>query len=418
MKKLRWPLIILLILIILYQIPAPQADFFELYQRQDQAARQLREFMQRPVKTLTVDGITWRYLAGGQGAKTILFLHGMGGAYNLWWQQVAALQDRYRFITYSLPEEVDNLDKAAAGIRALLDEEKAGKIYLVGTSMGGYIAQYLLNVMPQRIEKAVLSNTFPPNKQIAVANAGKARAVKLMPEILVARLGARQLQAKLLPAAQGDSLLAAFLPSLPFSKKQFLNRYRVVVDPFFDNPGSYAVRRIQKLIIEADNDPLVEPDLRARLKERYADARVFTFHNAGHFPYINRAADYNAVLEAFLASDNPYLAVEKVIYDNYAAGRRQADTVLLNQAFAAQAVLNTNTAAGVVTISLADYLDKVVADGPQQLEVHILNGRVAHRMANFRVAFDYPGKRYIDNLVLLPTDRGWRIVNKTFASVK
>ena len=418
MKKLRWPLIILLIVIIIYQIPAPQADFFALYQHEDQAARQLRAFMQRPVKTLTVDGITWRYLAGGQGDKTILFLHGMGGAYNLWWQQVAALQDRYRFITYTLPEEVDNLDKAAAGIRAILDEEKAGKIYLVGTSMGGYIAQYLLSAMPQRIEKAVLSNTFPPNKQIAAANAGKARAVKLMPEILVAQFGARQLQAKLLPAAQGDSLLAAFLPSLPFSKKQFLNRYQVVIDPFFDNPGSYAQRRIQKLIIEADNDPLVEPGLRAKLKARYPDARVYTFHNAGHFPYINQAATYNKVLKTFFASDNPYLAVEKTITDNYAAGRRQADTVLLRQAFAPQAVLNTNTPAGVVTISLADYLDKVVADGSQQLEVHILDGRIAHHIADFRVSFDYPGKRYIDNLVLLPTDRGWRIVNKTFAAVK
>ncbi len=43
-------------------------------------------------KKLDVDGRTWEYLSMGDADSAVLFLHGMGGAYDIWWQQMMDLK--------------------------------------------------------------------------------------------------------------------------------------------------------------------------------------------------------------------------------------------------------------------------------------------------------------------------------------
>ena len=294
-------IIIIILVGIVYFIPDTKKDFFKLYQKNDAASNALKTFYKKPVKTVKVNGIEWKYLTSGNSDKTLLFLHGMGGAYDIWWQQVVEFEKDYKVITYTLPEEIDNLDDAAKGISAILEKEKTDKFSAVGTSMGGYIAQYLLKTMPERLEKVVFGNTFPPNDEIIKENKIKSRIVPLLPEIVIDYLGVKQLKSKLLPAAGSNKkLLKSFLSSLPFSKKGFIHRYYIVVDFFTINPSLDKYKRIPKLIIESDNDPLVSPNLRRDLKSLYSDAEVYTFHNEGHFPYINAADEYNRVLRSFL----------------------------------------------------------------------------------------------------------------------
>ena len=116
------------------------------------------------------------------------------------------------------------------------------------------------------------------------------------------KFGDKKLANEIVPAANNSELVKAFLPSIPFSKKQFMNRYRVVIDTFTVN--LVKSRRIPKLILESNNDPLVQKELRTAIKNLYTDAQIYTFHDAGHFPYINEAKEYNAVLRAFLEKLN------------------------------------------------------------------------------------------------------------------
>ncbi|RLD52692.1 MAG: alpha/beta hydrolase [Bacteroidetes bacterium] len=297
--------LILTVIIIIYAIPAKQKNFFELYGKKDKVSESLKKFQKKTVKFIEMNGVRWKYFSGGTGDKTILFLHGMGGAYDIWWQQVDFFEKKYRIITYTLPKEIDNLEDASNGILKILDNEKVGNFYLTGTSMGGYIAQYLLQKIPDRIDKIVLSNTFPPNHIMLEENKFKSKIVPLLPEILIAKLGEKQLKEKLIPAAENSKLLAAFLPSLPFSKKQFVNRYYVVIDYFKVIPDDPNIKRIPKLIIESDNDPLVNKELREKLKNLYSgNTSIYTFHNKGHFPYINAADEYNRVLQKFFEEKN------------------------------------------------------------------------------------------------------------------
>lgn len=404
-------------LIVIYLIPAPHSDFFKLYTNNDEQAQNLKEFRSRPTKDITVDGVKWNYYAGGIGNKTILFIHGMGGSYDLWWHQIAEFEKDYKVISYTLPESLNSLKKSSEGILKILEAESVDKFYAVGTSMGGYIAQYLLCIVPNRIEKAVFGNTFPPNNLIAKENASKSKIIPYLPEILISKLGEKKLNEEIVPAAKNSPLLKAFLASLPFSKQQFINRYSVVIDRFSIFPDYYEIKRIPKLIIESDNDPLIQAELRKEIKEMYANAAVFTFHGEGHFPYINASEAYNKALRNFLEKENDYEIAEKTI-TNYFEGRRNANLQKLQSVFSENAILNTISNEEVLAISLENYFNTVKTEGSQNVKTRILNGDITNNIANFQTEFKYKDKSYIDYLTLAKTQNGWKIVNKTFTKTK
>ena len=407
-------LFVLLILIIgSYFIPAPQADFFDLYTKNDKPALSLKEFKSRATKQVTVNNVKWNYLTSGNGKETILFLHGMGGTYDLWWQQVIEFEKSYKIITYTLPEEINSLEKVSEGILKILETENIDEFNVIGTSMGGYIAQYLVSTIPNRIEKAVFANTFPPNNLIEKVNATKSKVIPYLPEILLSKLGEKKLNNELIPSAKNSELLLAFLPSLPFSKKQFMNRFYVVIDKFTATPAKYEIKRIPKLIIESDNDPLIQPQLRTKIKELYLDTEIYTFKNEGHFPYINASQEYNTVLRNFLTKENEFKSVEKTIH-NYFEGRKNANLEILQTAFSKNASLYTSLNNTELIIPFDAFLKKVKSDGVQQIKTSILNGDIEGDIANFKTQFIYSNTSYSDYLTLLKVQNEWEIISKTF----
>ena len=303
MNKKRITIIYFVLLILtlgLYNYPTPKKDFFKLYPHNDTFSQSLREFQSRKTTKIEINNIKWTYYSGGHGAKTVLFLHGMSGSYDLWWQQIQNLEKDFKVISYSLPESINNLEETSNGIQAILEKEKVDTFIAIGTSMGGYISQYLVSTMPERIEKVVFGNTFPPNDIIVNANESKAKIIPYLPELVLLKLSDKKLNIELIPAANNSELLKAFLPSIPYSKKQFMNRYAIVIDKFKIDPSKPMSKSIPKLIIESNNDPLVQKELRKALIKLYPEAETYTFKKAGHFPYINEAVLYNEVLNRFL----------------------------------------------------------------------------------------------------------------------
>lgn len=410
-------LTLFLIIVALYIIPASQPDFFKLYAQNDKPAKSLKEFKSRPTKEIVVKGVKWNYYAGGNGNKTIFFIHGMGGAYDLWWQQITAFEKDYKVISYTLPESINSLEKVSEGILKILETENVDKFYAVGTSMGGYITQYLVSTIPSRVEKAVFGNTFPPNNLIAKENETKSNIIPYLPELIISKLGEKKLNEEIVPAAKNSALLKAFLTSLPISKQQFINRYYIIIDRFSIFPDNYEIKRIPKLIIESDNDPLIQPILQKEIKELYANAEVATFHNEGHFPYINASSAYNKTLRNFLEKENDYEIVEGTI-KNYFDGRKNADLTQLRNAFSENAILFTNRDEMGVIIPFSDYLSKVQTDGIQQVKTKILDGDITNNIAAFKTEFKYNNKTYIDYITTLKTKDGWKIVGKTFTQTK
>ncbi|MBN2639013.1 MAG: alpha/beta hydrolase [Bacteroidales bacterium] len=284
----------------LYFIKVPKSSFFEQYLNRDQYYLNMQKLKSEKIKSITLDDVNWNYYSLGSGSRTILFLHGMGGVAEIWWNQIMEFKKTYRVIAFTLPEEIKSLSEAEEGIMLILSHENVDQFYTVGSSMGGYLAQYLVEKHPHRVVKAVFGNTFPPNNFYKEENKTKRKLLPFVPEYILWQLGKVQLKKTILPAAENSVLLKSVLYSLPFSKKQFIGRYDIVVDYFTAHSDREDIRLIPKLIIESDNDPLVNPLLRKQLKNLYSDAKVYTFQNKGHFPYVNASNEYNEILHAFL----------------------------------------------------------------------------------------------------------------------
>ncbi|MEN8245954.1 MAG: alpha/beta hydrolase [Thermodesulfobacteriota bacterium] len=293
---------LIFVLAALYWFPLPGKSFHQLYANVDDGQRSaLQAFrLENQLKCIHVKGSKWNYLSTGVGGRTIVFLHGMGGGFDIWFQQIDHFKTSYRIISMTYPP-VSSLAELSEGVMAILDREKIDRTHIVGSSLGGYVAQYLVKSHPGRIEKAVFANTFPPNR-IHAEKAGKMKFIlPLLPEWMVMR-NLRKTTAKAIYPASGHSeLVRAYMLEQShgmMEKAQFVGRFRCVLDCF--EPPNLDRLNIPALIIEADNDPLVEKDLREMLKTTYPSAPIETFRQMGHFPYLNAPEDYNRILEQFI----------------------------------------------------------------------------------------------------------------------
>ena len=300
-KRFLW-LIPLVLFAAVYLVPTPKKDAIDLYDGTDKAPiNGLAAFRAIPTLTINSQGHDWHYLTLGKGPKTILFLHGMTGGYDFWWQQMNAFSQNYHVVSVTYPP-IDNLSDLGKGIMAILDKEKVETVIVVGSSLGGYLTQYLLATYPQRIEKAVLGNTFPKNDTYEEQNHTRITIASLLPEWVVMNALRGNLFTVVLPASENNPLAKAQLLENTYgrmSKAQFIARYYCVIDKFHPIDGKQM--SVPLLIFESDNDPLVSLDLRTKLKQYYTSAQVHTFHNKGHFPYLNAKDEYNTVLQEFLS---------------------------------------------------------------------------------------------------------------------
>jgi len=301
-SKLKWfvPLFIFIGLAILYLWPIPVVLFDQLYAKVEPSIVDSLQSFRRanPPRQLQDDGAGWEYIAVGAGKETIVFLHGMTGAYDIWWQQINDLKGQYRIISVTYPP-VKSLAELEKGVLAILEKEGVKDFNAVGTSLGGYFVQYLIAKHPKRIHRAVLSNTFPPNDLIAEKNRTLGSLLPMLPEWIVMSVFRGNFEKTIYPTSGNDELTLAFLNEIGYGrmrKAHLIGRYYCVIEKF-----STATPAIPMMIIESDNDPLVESTLREKLKADYPNTMVHTFSGKGHFPYLNRPQEYTRLLADFLS---------------------------------------------------------------------------------------------------------------------
>lgn len=294
-------LIIFFAILVLYLYPTPRHSFVELYKGEDyNIVTSLDSFRRLPLNLVEIEGQQWKYLSIGRGDESILFLHGMAGGYDIWWQQILSLKDRYRIITLTYPP-VNSLQMMGEAVMQILDKEKISETHVIGSSLGGYFTQYLKATYPVRIKKVVFGNTFPPNEMYKERNGTRVAIAKYLPEWLVMYVFRESVKKNVVPTSENSAVVAAYLLEQSYggmSKAQFLARYYCVVDKF---SPTESLTSHDMMIIESDNDPLIFPELRAQLRSLYPHANVLTYHNQGHFPYLTQPDNYRMEVEDFLS---------------------------------------------------------------------------------------------------------------------
>ena len=117
-----------------------------------------------------LNGINLYYEDNGSGFP-VIFTHGYAGTNRAWEGQVAALSERYRFITYDMrghgqsdaPDTLSRytLDIVVEDIYQLLRHLGIRKAVIGGLSLGGYLTIHFYNQHPDMVAAIILMDTGP-----------------------------------------------------------------------------------------------------------------------------------------------------------------------------------------------------------------------------------------------------------------
>lgn len=247
-----------------------------------------------PEQRIDLNGREWGLVDVGSG-PVLLLIPGTLGRGDIFWQQIEALKDRVRIVAVTYPSTGGVADWSG-DLGMLLDRLGVDRATVLGSSLGGYLAQYLAADAPGRVARLVGANTLCSvqgidqrmpyaldlmNAPIAELRAGFGMG-------LGAWAAAHPEQADLVAL-----LMAEVNGRIP--EAELRNRLNATKTA----PGLPPVSqpRADIVTIEADDDPLIPPEMRAAVRARLDPGCAYRFLSGGHFPYVARPADYIGLLE-------------------------------------------------------------------------------------------------------------------------
>ena len=135
----------------------------QLYREIPEAQRErLRAFWwAHPYRSLTLDGIAWRYLAGGEGQRLVLLLPGGHLPAQFWFAVQDELERECRVLALDAPARCGELDarRTVAALVRLIEAQGVFGATVVAHGEAGLAAQLLLREFPHRVQALALINS-------------------------------------------------------------------------------------------------------------------------------------------------------------------------------------------------------------------------------------------------------------------
>jgi 3-oxoadipate enol-lactonase len=241
----------------------------------------------------------------GEGTPLVL-LGGLGFGRWGFFKQIPALSRHFRTITFDVRGERDLSEGVAdlvAEVVALLDHLRIRKAHVLGTSLGGFVAQELALERPDLVDRLVLVCT----------SYGSGGPESMSPWALADMIGLPSLSAA---GAVRRGLVAAtseaYRAERPGEFEQIVN-WRLADSPSlsayyeqmragarFDASAEVGSITSPTLVIHGAEDRYVPVANAVALAEAIPGARLRVLEDAGHLVFIERFADVNREVVTFL----------------------------------------------------------------------------------------------------------------------
>jgi pimeloyl-ACP methyl ester carboxylesterase len=256
-----------------------------------------------PTQFISVHGKIWqiRDTASKKIATDVpplVLLPGALGTGDVFHHLLTGLGERQRLISVSFPPLADS-GALADSLVQLMDAMDLSVIDLLGTSLGGYVAQIMALRHRQRIRKLILANTFyDPGLQQARWPPAEQYAKLSSDEVLAAA----RLQLKNGPTpTPAHSELKQLMLAL-VGEQQDRNHVKAM------RLAVLTAKPLEKVTIEAANltliddefDPVIATETRIQMRHRYASSRLFKISEGGHFPAILQPSAFQDAIVAAL----------------------------------------------------------------------------------------------------------------------
>ena len=250
----------------------------------------------------SADGIEIAYTARGTGSVALVFIHGGLADRTFWTTQMSGLSDRFRVVALDLGGHGDSGRRAAytiaswaEDVRAVADALHLERAVLIGNSLGGPVALEAAHLLPGRVLGVVGVDTLHDLTQKMDGAAAKARAEAFRHDF------AKTCRAMV------DAL---FHPDKDLELHGWAERRMCVpankdlAVSMMESFGDFDVARAARAAavpVRAINGDLWPTNIHVnRTVVKDFDAKIMK--GCGHYPMLERPAEFNAHVEAVVQS--------------------------------------------------------------------------------------------------------------------
>ena len=239
--------------------------------------------------------------AGGGDATAIIFLHGVGSDKSVWRPQLEYFGEDRRAIAFDYPGYGDSdpapagttRDDYASAIISAMHELGVDRAHICGLSLGGVVAIAMHHADPGRCASLILADTF---------------AVHPQGEAIYDRSIAASADLRALAEARVDVLLGQ--PADPAVRSEVVETM-ARIEPAAYRIGAEAVWRADQverasnvqaptLVVCGTEDKVTPPALSTALAALIPGARYEGIAGAGHISNLERADEFNRLVEEFI----------------------------------------------------------------------------------------------------------------------
>jgi 3-oxoadipate enol-lactonase len=262
---------------------------------------------------LRANGAEIYYEDVGSGPQAVVFAHGLLWSCRMFDAQVAALQDRYRCVSFDfrgqgqtevskVGYDMDTLSEDAA---ALIEALNLAPVHFAGLSMGGFIGMRLAARRPHLLRSLILMETSADPEP--AENIPRYRQLGR-----VARyVGLRPVAGRVMPIMFGKTFMSDPARAADRKlwqsrmagndKKGILNALNGVIERQAIYPELQRVS-LPTLILVGDEDVATVPAKAQRMHEAIDGSRLVIIPHAGHTSSVEQPQAITAAIEQFLVS--------------------------------------------------------------------------------------------------------------------
>lgn len=276
------------------------------------------------------------YDVSGEGPP-LLLIGGMGFGRWSWFKQSPALSRRFRVISFDI-RNIGHLDpdggaysvpNLASHAAALLDHLDIEKAHVLGTSLGGFVAQELALRRPELVDRLVLVSTShggSDHEPMSLDTLGKMLGWGTVRQEEAVRQGLAVAVSEGYPEAHSEEFeqmvgwRIADAPPLSEYVKQLVAGTR------FDLSSAIDELPNPTLVVHGADDRVVPVSNARSLADKLPDARLRVFEGAGHLVFVERADEVNEEILEFLAPE-PYPVLGALLEAVRRTARRLRDWI-------------------------------------------------------------------------------------------
>lgn len=243
------------------------------------------------------------FVKDSPGHQQLIFIHGGDVGPWMWREQRRHFGDAFSVHTPTLPGHepaafdcyTSHADAARAVAKQVGLEKLAGDVTVIGFSVGGQVAIEVTSMFPELVARTVVvSSLVKPWRAASLLAHTSAAAAPLAGNRRFARLQARQLY---LPDQDFDDYFAL---TSAMSRNSLTSMMRANFS--FSPPENFLTRNNPVLLMAGSQEPRSLVDGLTDLRDQLPSARFECIDGVGHGAPIAKPAQFNQVLESWLAA--------------------------------------------------------------------------------------------------------------------